>query len=54
MESEIFYLISMKYDDGAYTLKDVFDLVEAGIINEYEFFEITRYNYQGVKKIKGW
>lgn len=54
MESENFYLISMKYDCGAYTLKDLFDMVEKGIINEYEFFQITRYSYKGIKQTKGW
>lgn len=54
MGSENFYLISMKYDCGVYSLKDVFDMVEKGIITEYEFFEITRRNYKGVKQVEGW
>lgn len=54
MESENFYLISIKYDYGVYTLKDIFDMVKDGLINEYEFFQITRYSYQGIKQIKGW
>ena len=41
-------LISYKWEQGIYELKDMIQLVQQGIINEDQFFEITRYNFNGI------
>ena len=52
--NESFYLIMSKYDLGVYTLKDIFNFVQEGVLTKKQFFEITRQDYEGVKKVKGW
>ena len=54
MEKEDFFLIRYKYDEGWYSLKDVFDLVTKGVIDEIDFHLITTYDYEGIKKVRGW
>ena len=51
---ENFHLIKYKYEVGVYTLKYVFILVETGQITKEQFHEITRYDFDGVKKNRGW
>ena len=46
--------IRCKYDNGIYTLKQVFDLVTNLVITKEEFHSITSYNYDGLKKTRGW
>ena len=47
-------LIKIYYDKGVYTLEDLCNLVINGTITEADFFHITRYNFQGVMKSRGW
>lgn len=47
-----FYLISYKYDLGVLTLKDMVELVENGFLTKEKFFEITRYNFDGVTETR--
>ena len=49
-----FYLISYKYDIGALTLQDMVKLVKDGFITKEQFFEITRYSFDGVIETRGW
>ena len=46
---ESFLLIKNKYEMGAYDLEDLLNMVENKIINKEEFFDITRFNYDGLK-----
>lgn len=41
-------LILYKWEQGIYELKDMIRLVQQKIISKEEFFEITRYNFDGV------
>ena len=41
-------VIQYKWKVGVYDLKDMIKMVKDGIIDKYEFFDITRYNYDGV------
>lgn len=45
-------LIKYKWQTGVYKIQDMLKLVENGIINKQDFFEITRYNYNGIKNYK--
>lgn len=50
MESQ--NLIDYKWECGIYTLDYMMMLVQKGILTKEDFFEITRFNYDGVKKSK--
>ena len=54
MTNEDFFLIRYKYDEGLYSLKDVFNFVKEGILTDTDFHLITGYSYEGVKKQRGW
>ena len=41
-------VIQYKWKVGVYDLKDMIKMVKDGIINKDEFFDITRYNFDGV------
>lgn len=43
-------LIEYKWNHGIYELKDMIELVKNQKITKQEFFDITRYNYDGVIK----
>lgn len=43
-------LIEYKWNSGVYQLKDMIKLVEDQRLTKQEFFDITRYNYDGVTK----
>ena len=43
--------IQYKWEQGVYELKDMISFVENEILSKQQFFEITRYNYDGVKDI---
>lgn len=45
-------LIKYKWQTGVYKIQDMLKLVDNEIISEQEFFKITRYNYNGIKKYK--
>lgn len=45
-------LIQYKWQMGTYEISDMIQLVKNGIINEQDFFSITRCNYDGVQKKK--
>lgn len=45
-------LIKYKWQMGIYEIKDMVQLVKDGIINEQDFFSITRRSYDGVQKKK--
>lgn len=45
-------LIKYKWQTGVYKIQDMLKLVENGTINKQDFFEITRYNYNGIKTIR--
>lgn len=47
---ESLQLIQYKYHNGVYDLKDMIKLVEKQIISKQQFFEVTRYNFDGVIK----
>lgn len=49
-----FYLISYKYNIGALTIKDMVELVIDGYLTKEEFFDITRYNFDGIIETGGW
>ena len=46
--------IRCKYDHGIYDLRYVFDLVGTLVITKEQFHSITSYNYDGLKKTRGW
>lgn len=48
MESLI--LIYHKWHQGVYSLEDMINLVDSGKITKEDFFDITRYNYDGIIK----
>ena len=41
-------VIQYKWKVGVYDLKDMIKMVKDGIIDKDEFFDITRYNFNGV------
>lgn len=46
---ETYNTIKYKWEHGIFNLDDMIYFVENGIINKQQFFEITRYKYDGVK-----
>lgn len=42
-------VIKYKWQNGVYDLKDMIILVKNNMLNEQQFFNITRYKYQSVK-----
>lgn len=42
-------VIKYKWQNGVYDLKDMIILVKKNMLNEQQFFNITRYKYQSVK-----
>lgn len=51
--NEDFFLIRYKYDEGWYSLNDIFNFVTEGVLEKEDFHLITGYDYDGVKKTKG-
>lgn len=51
MESE--NIVEYKWSNGVYSLEDMIILVKYGQITPQQFFEITRYNYEGIMKNRG-
>lgn len=49
---ESFTLIQEKWNLGVYGLIDMMNLVKKEKISKEEFFDITRYNYDGILKTK--
>ena len=45
---ESYDLIEYKWEQGVYNLKDMIKLVDNKEITKKQFFQITRYNYDGV------
>jgi len=43
-------LIQHKWIHGIYSLKDMISFVKDGTLTKEDFFEITRYNYDGIMK----
>lgn len=43
-------LIQYKYKNGVYGLEDMIKFVKQEIISKQQFFEVTRYNFDGVIK----
>lgn len=54
MEKEKLYLLKSMWEDGVYSLHQIFDMVKENRITKEEFHDITRYNYQGIKKTREW
>ena len=48
---ENYNTIEYKWEHGIYQLDDLVEMVQNGFINEKEFFNITRYNYNQIEKI---
>ena len=46
--------IKKLYEIGAMNLKQVFDLTTVRTITKEQFHSITTYDYDGIKKTKGW
>ena len=46
--------LKIKFDYGIITVQDLFNLTTNGEISEEDFHIITGYNYQGIKKSRGW
>jgi hypothetical protein len=44
----------IKFNFGIIGLREVFDLTTSHRISEEDFHLITGYNYQGIKKSRGW
>lgn len=51
MQSE--NIVQYKWSNGVYSLEDMMLLVKYKQITPEQFFEITRYDYEGVKKERG-
>lgn len=49
---DIYIIIKYRWQYGIYGLEDMVGLVENKILSKQQFFEITRYNYDGVKSIR--
>lgn len=45
-------IIKYKWDYGVYSLADMMKKVKKGQITEEDFFNITRYHIDGIKKLK--
>lgn len=45
-------LIKYKWQTGVYKIQDMLKLVDDETISKQDFFKITRYNYNGIKKYK--
>ena len=46
---DTYVIIQYKWQHGIYELKDMIQFVENKILSKQQFFEITRFNYDGVK-----
>lgn len=46
---ETYHLIKYKFNKGVYSLEQMCEFVEDGLITEEEFHFITDYNYQAIK-----
>ena len=42
------------WEQGMLSLRKFFNMTTEGTLTEEEFFIITRYNYQGLKKSREW
>ena len=47
-------LIQHKFESGAYSLHQMIEFVDKKWITKDEFHWITSYDYEGVKKSRGW
>lgn len=47
-------LIQHKFENGVYSLRQMVEFVEKKWITKDDFHWITSYNYEGVKKSRGW
>ena len=52
--NEDFEIIKYKYEQGTYSLEDVFWMTTLELISKDEFHKITGYNFEGLKKSRGW
>lgn len=49
---DTYIIIQYKWQHGVYGLEDMMQFVENKILSKQQFFEITRYNYDGVKSTR--
>ena len=49
---DTYMIIQYKWQHGVYELEDMIQFIENKILSKQQFFEITRYNYDGVKSIR--
>lgn len=54
MDKEQKFLLKYMWEYGVYSLHQMFNMVKEKKITEEEFHDITRYNYQGIKKTREW
>ncbi len=52
--SKNFEPIKFGYEMRDYSLREMVEFVERGLITEDEFHWITSYSYNGIKKSRGW
>lgn len=48
---ESYDLIKYKFEMGVYSLEQMYEFVKQNLITEYDFHNITSYNYQGIKNV---
>lgn len=48
---ESYDLIKYKFEMGVYSLEQMCKFIEQNLITEYDFHNITPYNYQGIKNV---
>lgn len=49
--TEPYSVIKYKWDCGFYQIEDMIKMVQNKILNEQQFFDITRYAYNSVKNV---
>ena len=54
MEREDILLIKYKFEQGVYSLKLIFQMVEDDMLTPEEFDFITSFDYYGIKENRGW
>ena len=45
-------VIKYKWQHGVYKITDVMKFVDRNVLNRKQFFEITGYNYDGLKRVE--
>lgn len=49
---DTYNIIVYKWEHGVFSIEDMIRMVDSKILSKEQFFEITRYNYDGVMAVR--